>query len=874
MKKRYEPKNIEEKWGSFWEKNDYFSPRPGKKKTTFSMVMPPPNVTGVLHMGHALDNTLQDIIARFKRMKGYEVLWIPGIDHAGIATQNVVEKKLNQEGINRKSIGKEKFTKYIQEWKENYEEKILSQLKKLGISCSWKDKSFTMDKNHSLAVKEAFFQLYKKGYIYRGNYIINWCPHCETALSDIEVEYREKQEKLYYIKYPFKERKNEYLVIATTRPETMLGDTAVATNPEDKHFQNLKEKTLILPLIGRELPLIYDSLVDPDFGTGVLKVTPAHDPTDFLIGKKHNLPFINILNKDGTINKNGGIYEGLNRYECRKKIINDLQKEGYLEKIENYAGRVGHCYRCGTIIEPYISSQWFIKMENLAKEAIEAIKEEKIEFIPYHWKKKYLQWLSNIHDWCISRQIWWGHRLPVWHCENCKKDTVSIETPQRCPYCGSTKIKQDEDVLDTWFSSSLWPFSTMGWPKTREKFKKFYPTSFLCTGWDLLFFWVARMIMMGIEITNKVPFYKVYFHPLISDEKGQKMSKSKGNVINPLSLMEKYGTDAFRFSLVAVETELPYLRFSENRLRGYRNFANKIWNASRFVLSNLKDFAPKKGKPISLELCDRWILSRYSKTIQKVTISLENFKFSEAANLLYQFIWGEFCDWYIELIKPRLLERNNTLSSYTARWTLYHTLKGTLKMLHPFMPFITEEIYQRLPREENDKESIMISSWPEEDKKDTDAENKMNFLIAIIQEVRTIRAEMEVPPQRKINLLIRTKDKISILREHSSYLINLLKIEKLFIDEEIKKPSHCASSLIEDVDIFIPLENLLNLKKEKERLKNKLKKIEKDLSRTKKRLLDLKFLRKAPPEVVEKKKRERVNLKKEKERFKKRLREI
>ena len=734
-----------------------------------------------------------------------------------------------------------------------------------------------MDKNYSLAVKKAFLHLYKKGYIYRGNYIINWCPHCETALSDIEVEYKERKEKFYYIKYPFKERKNEYLVIATTRPETMLGDTAIAINPEDKRSRNLRGEILILPLVGRELPLIYDNLVDPEFGTGILKITPAHDPTDFLIGRKHNLPFINIFNKNGTINKNGGIYQGLDRYECRRKIIDDLQKEGYMEKIEDYTFRIGHCYRCGTIIEPYLSSQWFVKVEKMAKKARKAGEEEKIKFIPEHWKKKYLQWLKDIHDWCISRQIWWGHRLPLWHCENCKKETVSIETPDKCPYCQSPKIKQDENVLDTWFSSSLWPFSTMGWPKTGEEFKKFYPTSLLCTGWDLLFFWVARMIMMGMEITGKIPFHKVYFHPLIGDEKGQKMSKSKGNVIDPLSLMEKYGTDAFRFSLAILETESPYLQFSEDRLRGYRNFVNKVWNASRFVVNNLKNFVPREEKTVSLELSDKWILSRYSETVQKVTNSLEELKFSEAANLLYQFIWGEFCDWYIELIKPRLLEKESSPSSYTPRWILYRILKGTLKMLHPFMPFITEEIYQRLPREENDEESIMISSWPEKERRYKDAENKMNFLISIIREARAIRAEMEVPPQRKVNLLLRienNKEKLNTVKENASYLINLIKVEKLSIDKRLKKPSHSASSTIEDVDIFIPLEGLLDWEKEKERLKNKLKKIEKDLSRTEKRLLNSDFLRKAPPQVIKKEKEKRLIFKKEKDKLKKRLKEI
>jgi len=879
MKKRYEPEEIEKKWRNFWEKKGYFSPNLKKGKPTFSMVMPPPNITGVLHMGHAFNNTLQDIVARFKRMQGYDVLWVPGIDHAGIATQNVVERSLSKEGLSRQKLGREEFRKRIWEWKERYGERIFSQLRDLGVSCSWRDKAFTMDEGHSLAVKEVFIRLYEEGYIYRGNYIINWCPKCETALSDIEVEYEEKKGKLYYIRYPFKGKENkDYIVVATTRPETMLGDTAIAVNPEDERYKNLKGEKLILPLVGREIPLIYDDYVDPEFGTGALKVTPAHDPNDFLIGKKHNLSLVNVLNKDGTINENGGEYQGLDRYECRRRLLKDLKDKGFLEKMEDYVYRLGHCYRCGTPVEPYLSLQWFIKMGDLAREAKRVVKEGKIEFFPPFWKKNYFQWLENIHDWCISRQIWWGHSLPVWHCEDCEKVTTSKDKPDKCSHCGSRRIKQDENVLDTWFSSSLWPFSSLGWPKGGEKFERFYPTSLLCSGWDILFFWVSRMIMMSLKFTGKVPFYKVYIHPLIGDEKGEKMSKSKGNVVDPLQMMRKYGTDAFRFSLIALKTDSPYIRFSEDRVRGYRNFANKIWNASRFILMNVDDFTPQKKLKVSksLELCDRWILSRYHLLVERVTSDLENFKFSEAANLLYRFIWGELCDWYIELVKPRLLREKGSRSRYSAQWILYYVLKGTLKLLHPFMPFITEEVYQRLPKDEEDEESIMISSWPKpEGERDEEVEDKMRLLMKVIQEVRTIRSEMGISPQKRIDLHLKaTGEDLSLLKKNKSYICNLTRADRLIIGEDVARPSHSVSSIVEEIEIFVPLKGLLDLSREKIRLKRILEELKEELATAERRLSNPEFLRKAPAEVIEKEKEGKRGIKMKMERFKKRLEEI
>ncbi len=875
MKKRYEPKETEKKWLDWWEKRDYFSPRQGIKRETFCMIMPPPNITGILSVGHAFEDTLHDILTRFRRMQGYETLWIPGTDHAGIATQNVVEKSLAKEGVTRQHLGREKFLERVWQWKEKYGERIFFQLRSLGVSCSWKDKSFTMDKEHSAAVKKVFVELYQQGYIYQGDYIVNWCPRCGTALSDIEVEYEEIRGKLYYIRYPFRNKK-EYLVVATTRPETMLGDTAVAVNPKDERFKKLKGKKLILPLLERELPIIFDEYVDSEFGTGALKITPAHDANDFLIGKKHNLPFINVLSKETTINEKGGIYQGLDRHKCREKVLADLKKKGYLEKTEDYNYRIGHCYRCQEIVEPYLSLQWFVRTKDLAKEAMRAVKENEVEFIPSRWKKNYFQWMENIHDWCISRQLWWGHQLPVWYCEDCGKPTVAEDRPPACSSCDKTELRQEEDVLDTWFSSSLWPFTTLGWPEKTEKLEKFYPTSVLCPAWDILFFWVARMIMMGLKFTGKVPFHKVYLHPLICDEKGQKMSKSRGNVIDPLKMMENYGTDAFRFALVSPQSDSPYLPFSEDRVRGYRNFINKIWNASRFVLMNLEGFTPQEEKPNPelIRLSDKWILNLYFSLIKEVTLYLENFEFSQAAHRLYQFFWGEFCDWYIELVKFRLLDKGDSSSRYTAQWILWYILKGTLKLLHPFIPFITEEIYQRLPGAE---ESIMVSPWPLPSKEmSPDGNKEMHLLKEIIQEVRTIRSEIGIPPQIKIELWLKpsNKNNLNILKENEKEITNLAKAKKLVVDKNITKPAYSASSLIEDVEIFIPLAGLIDMDKEKKRLKVNWQKLEKEILVLEKRLSKPHFLEKAPPEIVQKEKEKREVLLRKSDRLKKRLKEI
>ncbi|MCD6575422.1 valine--tRNA ligase [Candidatus Aerophobetes bacterium] len=873
MEKKYNPKIVEEKWENFWEERGYFSPRPGRKKRSFSMVMPPPNITGVLHMGHAFNITLQDIVARFKRMQGYEVLWIPGIDHAGIATQNVVERELQKEGVDRKKLGREEFVRRIWKWKEQYGERIFHQMRRLGVSSSWEDKAFTMDEGHSRAVREVFVTLYNEEYIYRGDYIINWCPHCQTALSDIEVEYEDVDGKLYYIKYPLKDGE-KYITVATTRPETLLGDTAVAVNPRDERYKVFKGKKLVLPLVGRTLPLIFDDYVDPDFGTGALKVTPAHDIEDFLIGKRHSLPLINVFNKDATINDKGGSYRGLDRYVARRLIVDDLKKGGYLEKVEDYVYRLGKCYRCGTVVEPFLSTQWFVRMEDFAREAIKVVREGKIEFYPDYWKRSYFDWLEKIHDWCISRQIWWGHRLPVWYCQDCGEIIVARDNPSRCEKCGSSNLKQEEDVLDTWFSSSLWPFSTLGWPEKKDKFKKFYPTSLLCSGWDILFFWVARMVMMGVKFTGNVPFKKVHIHPLIGDEKGEKMSKSKGNVVDPLDMMEKYGTDAFRFSLVALKTETPYLRFSQERVKGYRNFANKVWNASRFVLMNLEDFSFSEKTLFSneLQLCDRWILSRYGRAVKEVTDNLEDFRFPQAAQAIYQFIWQDFCDWYVELVKPRL--KSSSIQRRISQAVLYEVLKGSLKLLHPFMPFITEELWQRLPGE---VKSIMISDWPE-DKfvEDRDAEKKMGLFMEVVTQIRTIRAEMRIPPQKKIEVLLHTQnsENLSLLRENLSYIETLVNSERIFAGSDVEKPRICASGIAEDIDVFIPLERLIDVDKERERLSKDLIRVENELERVDRKLSSNEFLKKAPPEVVTREREKESQLREKLSRLKKRLEDL
>jgi valyl-tRNA synthetase len=847
--------DVERKWYDYWLKKDYFHAEVDNSKKPFCIVLPPPNITGSLHLGHALNATIQDILIRWKRMQGYNALWIPGTDHAGIATQMVVERELLKEGKSRWDLGREKFLERVWDWKEKYGNTIVEQLKKLGVSCDWKRFRFTMDEVYSKAVIKAFVELYKKGYIYRGERIINWCPRCRTAISDLEVRYVEESSYLWYIKYPFYDGEG-YIVIATARPETMLGDTAVAVNPEDDRYKHLIGKKVILPLVGRVIPIIGDEAVDPSFGTGALKVTPAHDADDFEIGKKHNLDFISVIDEKGFMNENAGKYKGLSVLECRKKIEEDLEKEGFLLKKEVYVHDVATCDRCGTLIEPMISKQWFMKMDNLANPAILAVEEGKVKFIPDRWKKVYFDWMYNIKDWCLSRQLWWGHRIPAWYCNDCGHINVDEKSPDKCENCGSSNLKQDDDVLDTWFSSALWPLGTLGWPEDTEDLKYFYPTSVLSTARDIINLWVARMIMMGLEFKKDVPFYHVYVHPTVLTREGKRMSKSKGTGVDPLDLINKYGADVTRFGLAIQCTEMQDLRFHEENFENTRNFTNKIWNASRFVISNLED---RKYSEVNLEyhllsLSDKWILSRLQKEIKEVTDHLENYRFSEYVKTIYNFFWNEFCDWYIEMVKPRLSQREDPESRLVAQTILWKVLRDNLKLLHPVMPFITEEIWHKLPES---SESIMISSWPITD--DTfineKAEKDMEFIMELIRTIRAIRAEFNISPSDviKVDFYTLDKEKEILLLGNSGYFTILSKAEINKIDEK-KDFKNVVHKVFEDVDLYVNLKGLIDITKEKERIKKELEEAINLKKKIEERLSNEEFLRKAPEHVVEKEK--------------------
>ena len=855
LPKSYDPKNVEEKWYKFWEENGLFKPDINSKKPPFCMVIPPPNVTGFLHMGHALNNTIQDIVCRYKRMKGFNVLWQPGTDHAGIATQNVVERELAKKGISRHEIGREKFIELVWEWKEKYGNIIINQLKRLGCSCDWSRLRFTMDEGLSRAVKEVFVRLYEEGLIYKDDYIINWCPRCHTALADIEVEHEEKDSFLYHIRYPFKDQEG-YLVVATTRPETLLGDTAVAVNPKDKRYKEHIGKTVLLPVLKRPIPVIADDYVDMEFGTGALKITPAHDLNDFEIGNRHGLERIKVIDEDGRMNELAGPYKGMDRFECRKKIIEDLKEEGLLEKIEPYKTAIGHCYRCKTVIEPLLSKQWFVKTKPLAKPAIEAVKEHKTKIFPSNWEAVYFEWMNNIRDWCISRQIWWGHRIPAWYCKNCGHINVSKEEKvETCSRCGSRELFQDEDVLDTWFSSALWPFSTLGWPEKTKELELFYPTSLLVTGFDILFFWVARMMMMGLHFMGDVPFRHVYIHALVRDAEGRKMSKSKGNVIDPLNVMDKFGTDAFRFTLAALAAQGRDIKLSEEKIVGYRHFVNKLWNAARFVLMNLEDEeadVTETGKVSkeSLGIEDRWIITRLSKVVKEVSEAIENYRFNEAAGACYQFVWHEFCDWYVEMSKWYLYgnekqKKKNTLT------TLLNVLSAVLRLLHPFMPFVTEEIWQKLPGK---RESIMVSKFPEAEDffEDEQALKEIGLVMDVITAIRNVRGELRIPPSKRVNVVIDAPEqKAGILDEHIHHIKALAKVEDIQIGQGIEKPDSSATSVVEDISIYVLLKGLLNIEEEKKRIMKEIKKVQKDIEMFEKKLQNKNFVEKAPSHVVE-----------------------
>jgi valyl-tRNA synthetase len=834
----------------------YFRADEDSERESYSIVIPPPNVTGVLHIGHALNNTLQDILIRFKRMQGYNVLWMPGTDHAGIATQNVVEKQLFEEGLDRHTLGREKFVERVWKWKEQSGGIIISQLKKLGASCDWSRERFTMDEGLSEAVKEVFVRLYEEGLIYRSHYIINWCPRCQTALSDLEVEHQEILGKLYHLKYPFKED-GRFVVVATTRPETMLGDTAVAVNPEDGRYQGVIGKKVILPVLDREIPIIGDPYVDIEFGTGCLKITPAHDFNDFEIGLRHKLEQIKVINEEGRMNENAGPYQGMDRFECRKRIVEDFERDGTLIKIEDYRHKVGHCYRCKTIVEPNLSLQWFVRTKPLAEKATEAVRDGRTRIIPEMWKKTYFEWMENIRDWCISRQIWWGHRIPAWYCELCGEVVVAKETPVSCPKCGSDRLKPETDVLDTWFSSALWPFSTMGWPKKTKELKRFYPTSVLVTGFDILFFWVARMMMMGLKFMGDVPFRDVYIHGLVRDERGEKYSKTRGNVVDPLEMIDRFGADALRFTLASLTMPGSDLKLSEARAEGYRHFSNKIWNASRFALMNLCDLKIESGpsqirKKDDYSLPDQWIRGRLNQTIRDVQKSLEEYKFNEASHALYQFIWHQFCDWYLELIKPYLYQDQDRGRKSLTQETLLKVLDATLRLLHPFMPFITEEIWQQLPMKK-EVESIMVAEFPspDEDFDDDRVATEMGLVIEIITAIRNIRGEMNIPPGEQIEVILRLKDgeDEKRIQRNQLFIENLAKVKRLVIGKGIEKPSFSAFAQVEDVEILVPM-GRSRMEEEARRLQKEILKIEKDMAFVNKKLSNEQFLSKAPEDVV------------------------
>ena len=857
----YDPASVETKWYQRWETDRVFHAEPQKDGKHYSIVIPPPNVTGQLHMGHALDNTLQDILIRWRRMQGYDTLWMPGCDHAGIATQIKVEEVLAKEGVSRYDLGREKFIERVWEWKHQYGDRITNQLKRLGASCDWERERFTMDEGCSKAVREVFVTLYEKGLIYQGDRITNWCPRCNTALSDIEVEHEDSAGKLYHVRYPLQENPDEYVTVATTRPETILGDTGVAVNPADERYAAVVGKNLVLPIVGRVLPIIADEYVDPAFGTGAVKVTPAHDPNDFDMGQRHNLPTIRVIGNKGTMTAEAGdAYAGLDRYECRKKLVADLDAAGYLVKIDEHAHAVGHCQRCNTVVEPLVSKQWFVRMQPLAEPAMEVVRAGRTEFVPERFTKTYMNWLENIRDWCISRQIWWGHRIPAWYCADCGQTIVSRQDLTACPHCGG-KIDQDPDVLDTWFSSALWPFSTMGWPDQTRELDRYYPTSVLVTGYDIIFFWVARMMFMGMEFMQEVPFRHVFIHGLVRDSQGRKMSKSLGNGIDPLEVIEKNGADTLRFTLVTGNTPGNDMRFYWERVESSRNFANKIWNASRFVLMNLEDFdsAAPCGE---LTLADRWILSRYAQTVTGVTDNMEKFELGEAARMLYDFIWGEFCDWYIELVKPRLYNKEGATGRHTAQFVLAYILERTMRLLHPFMPFISEEIREHLPHEEG---SIVRSAWPsaEPERIDETAEMQMGAVMETIKAVRNMRAEMNVPLGRKGEVIIQpaTAELAAVLSVNMPFIKTMATAEPVqIIPTGAAKPENSVSRVISGIEVYLPLKGLIDVEKEVARMNKELQAIENELSRIDGKLANAGFIAKAPAAVLEQQKTRRTEI--------------
>jgi len=872
---RYDPQQIEESIYSSWQDEKLFHADENAKGETYSIVIPPPNITGILHMGHALNNTIQDILIRWKRMQGLDTLWMPGTDHAGIATQNVVERQLAKDGVKRQDLGREKFLDKVWQWREEYGSTIIRQLKRLGCSCDWDRTRFTMDEGLSDAVKEVFVRLYEDGLLYKGDYIINWCPRCGTALSDEEAEHRDVDGMLYYIKYPIKgkialkKEKEDYVVVATTRPETMLGDVAVAVNPKDPRYANLKDKTLVLPIVKRDLKVIFDEDVDPEFGTGALKITPAHDPVDFELGVKHNLERVNVMNPDGTINALGGDYEGMDRFECREAIVEELKQRKLFIKAEEHSHAVGHCYRCHVVVEPRLSKQWFVKMKPLAKDAISVVTDGQIKFYPGRWTKVYLNWMENIRDWCISRQIWWGHRIPVWYCKDCLDNQhirdIEVDSPgkkgvyvgkqkiDKCPSCGGNNLEQDPDVLDTWFSSWLWPFSTLGWPEKTKELDAFYPTDALVTAQEIIFFWVARMIMAGLKFQGDIPFKDVYIHGTVRDATGTKMSKSLGNVIDPIDVIKEVGSDALRFSIISITSQGQDVFLSKDKFEIGRNFANKLWNASRFVLMGL-DESVLEGEIDSqcMTLADKWILDQFNEASLKVQNSLDAYRFNDAASALYDFIWHKYCDWYLEIAK---LSENKV----NTQRILVKVLKGLLRLLHPIMPFITEEIWQKIPGEK--AKWIMMSEWPnpEEIYEDKQASSNMEKVIGTVTAIRNIRSFWNIDNKVKVDVIFSTSsdDENVLLEENIRYIEHLGRCGVKSVEKNAERPEKSVAALVEKIKLFIPLGEAVDIEKEKSRIDKKVQELERCLSGVDKKLSNKAFLDKAPDEVVDKEKAKR-----------------
>ncbi len=853
LEKNYSPADIEQRLYDKWVDNNYFHAEVDRSKKPFTIVMPPPNITGQLHMGHALDNTIQDILIRTKRMQGYEALWVPGTDHASIATEAKIVEKMREEGITKEEIGREGFLERAWEWKRQYGGRIVAQLKKIGSSCDWDRERFTMDEGCNKAVKEVFCNLYNKGLIYRGERIINWCPKCLTSISDAEVEYEDQAGHFWHLRYQLSDGSG-YINLATTRPETLLGDTAVAVNPKDERYKDMVGKTVILPIVHREIPIIADDYVEMDFGTGVVKITPAHDPNDFEVGLRHNLPVINVMTDDAKIVDDYEKYAGMDRYEARKEIVKDLEAEGALVKIEDYSHNVGTCYRCHTTVEPRVSKQWFVKMEDLAKPAIEAVKNGDTQFIPPHFDKTYYHWLENIRDWCISRQLWWGHRIPAFYCDDCGEMVVTKEDSLKCPKCGK-EMRQDPDTLDTWFSSALWPFSTLGWPEKTEELKYFYPTSVLVTGYDIIFFWVIRMMFSGLEHVGKVPFDKVLIHGLVRDSQGRKMSKSLGNGIDPLEVIEKYGADALRFTLITGNAPGNDMRFYYERVEASRNFANKVWNASRFIMMNMPEEGISEVSKDALTDADKWILSKANKLVKEVTDNIEKYELGVAADKLYNFIWEEFCDWYIEMVKPRLYSEDNTTKD-AALYTLKTVLEISLKLLHPYMPFVTEEIYCTL---NEDAASIMIEKWPEYSEKMnfTEEEEAVETIKEAVRNIRNVRASMNVPPSKKAMVyIVSESEKIAKIFQSGKLFFETLAYANEMIIQKDKTgiDEDAVSTVILEATIYMPFAELVDIEKEIERLKKEEEKLAKEIARSNGMLSNEKFISKAPAAKIEEEK--------------------